>query len=190
MAKIELLVPHILRWEAGIVGKGTNEQLFEKARKTGFSDDPDDVGGATMIGVTISTFETYCKRKGYPKPTVERLKNIPYSQWLDIMKSMYWDKWQADKINNQSIANVLVDWVWASGLYGIKIPQRLLKLQDDGIVGPKTLSAVNSFNQETLFNLIQVARRAYIEDIIRRRPSNAKFRTGWLNRINSFEYEG
>ena len=106
------------------------------------------------------------------------------------MKSMYWDKWQADKINNQSIANVLVDWVWASGMYGIKIPQRLLKLQDDGIVGPKTLNAVNSFNQETLFNLIQAARRAYIEDIIRRRPANAKFRTGWLNRINSFEYEG
>ena len=89
MAKIELLVPHILRWEAGIADKGTNEQLFEQARKTGFSDDPDDAGGATMIGVTISTFETYCKRKGYPKPTVERLKNIPYSQWLDIMKSMY-----------------------------------------------------------------------------------------------------
>ena len=190
MAKIELLVPHILRWEAGIVGTGTNEQLFEKARKTGFADDPDDVGGATMIGVTISTFETYCKRKGYPKPTVERLKNIPYSQWLDIMKSMYWDKWQADKIVNQSIANVLVEWVWASGSYGIKIPQRLLKLQDDGIVGPKTLNAVNSFNQETLFNLIQVSRRSYIEDIIRRRPANAKFRTGWLNRINSFEYEG
>ena len=28
------------------------------------------------MGVTIGTYEAYCRKKGYPKPTVERLKNI------------------------------------------------------------------------------------------------------------------
>jgi hypothetical protein len=35
---------------------------------------------------------------------------------------MYWDKWKADKIENQSIANLLVDWVWTSGKWGIIFP--------------------------------------------------------------------
>ena len=58
MAKVELLVPFILKWEGGWVN------------------DPDDLGGATNMGVTIGAYETYCRKKGYPKPTVERLKNI------------------------------------------------------------------------------------------------------------------
>jgi hypothetical protein len=32
------------------------------------------------------------------------------------LKSLYWDKWKADQIKSQSVANILVDWVWASGI--------------------------------------------------------------------------
>jgi len=37
------------------------------------------------------------------------------------MKKNFWDKWKADLIKDQSIANILVDWVWGSGKYGITI---------------------------------------------------------------------
>lgn len=56
MTDIRKLAPFILKWEGGFV------------------DDPDDLGGATNMGVTIGTYEAYCRKKGYSKPTVERLK--------------------------------------------------------------------------------------------------------------------
>ena len=60
MANVERLVPFILKWESGTTDKKlTGEQLFEKAKKKGFSDDKDDDGGATMCGVTIETYKAY-----------------------------------------------------------------------------------------------------------------------------------
>lgn len=171
MASVEKLVPFILKWEGGFVN------------------DPDDLGGATNKGVTLSTYMQYCRKKGYPVPTIERLKNLSDREWTEILKTMYWDRWKADQIVNQSVANIVVDWVWASGNYGIKIPQRLLGVAVDGIVGPKTIDAVNSRNPRELFDMIKIARFDYIEDICRKRPANNKFKRGWINRINDFIFE-
>lgn len=166
------LVPFILQWEGGFVN------------------DPDDLGGATNRGVTIGTYATYCKKKGYPAPTVERLKNLSEKDWAEILKTLYWDRWKADDIKSQSVANVLVDWVWASGVNGIKIPQQVLGVTVDGIVGTKTLAALNARNPKELFEEIKEARVQFIEDICRKRPANNKFKKGWLNRINNLQYVG
>lgn len=171
MADVRKLAPFILKWEGGFVN------------------DPDDLGGATNMGVTIGTYEAYCRKKGYPKPTVERLKNLTKEEWTEILKTMYWDRWKADEIKSQSVADILVDWVWASGAHGIKIPQRLLGVKVDGIVGPKTIAAVNAKNPRELFDMIKIARFDFIEDICRKRPTNNKFKRGWMNRINDIKFE-
>ena len=191
MARIESIVPFILKWETGTTGIGlTNEQLFEKAKLKGFANDPDDLGGATMCGVTLATFTEYCRRKGYPQPTIVRLKAITYKEWLEILKTMFWDKWKADQINNESIALILVDWVWGSGKYGITIPQKAIGVTADGIVGPKTIAAVNAKDPKQLFDLIRKERLAYIERICRSRPTNLKYKRGWLNRLNDIKFKG
>ena len=191
MAKVESIVPFILKWETGTTGIGlTNEQLFEKAKLKGFANDPDDLGGATICGVTLATFTEYCRRKGYPRPTIVRLKAIKYKEWLEILKTMFWDKWKADQINNESIALILVDWVWGSGKYGITIPQRAIGVTADGIVGPKTIAAVNAKDPKQLFDLIRKERLAYIERICRSRPTNLKYKRGWLNRLNDIKFKG
>lgn len=191
MARVENIVPFILKWETGTTGIGlTNEQLFEKAKLKGFANDPDDLGGATMCGVTLATFTDYCRRKGYPRPTIVRLKAIKYKEWLEILKTMFWDKWKADQINNESITLILVDWVWGSGKYGITIPQKAIGVTADGIVGPKTIAAVNAKDPKQLFDLIRKERLAYIERICRSRPTNLKYKRGWLNRLNDIKFKG
>ena len=191
MARVENIVPFILKWETGTTGIGlTNEQLYEKAKLKGFANDPDDLGGATMCGVTLATFAEYCRRKGYPRPTIVRLKAIKYKEWLEILKTMFWDKWKADQINNESIALILVDWVWGSGKYGITIPQKAIGVTADGIVGPKTIAAVNAKDPKQLFDLIRKERLAYIERICRSRPTNLKYKRGWLNRLNDIKFKG
>lgn len=131
MATIDKYIPVVLRWEASTtVKKGESlEDAFKRAKLQGFSNDPADPGGATMIGVTLSTYKTYCKRNGLRIPTVTDLKNIQYKVWRDILHTMYWNKWKADTIVDQDVANMLVDWVWMSGAnIGIKRPQKLLKV--------------------------------------------------------------
>ena len=188
MAKVELLAPYIKKWEGGFVN------------------DPADRGGATNMGVTIGTFEVYCHRKGYPRPTVERLKKLTPSEWTDILKTMYWDRWQADKIKSQKVANILVDWVWGSGVHGIKIPQRILGVEADGIVGEKTMQALNAQDPDKLFQEIYEARRKFLLDIteesIKRyeakvgrkateeellRHTNKRFLRGWNNRLEDIK---
>lgn len=171
MADVNKLAPFILQWEGGFVN------------------DSDDLGGATNKGITLSTYESFCRRKGYPKPTVERLKNISQTDWIEILKTMYWDKWKADQIMNQSVANILVDWVWASGGYGIKRPQKILGVKVDGIVGSLTISAVNACDSRELFYAIKSDRIKFIDEICESRPVNNKFKRGWLNRINAIKFE-
>ena len=192
MAKVEHIIPFIVKWESGTVMRKSEsfEQLFERAKRRGISDDPDDLGGLTVVGVTFATYKQHCKRKGYPTPTIHRFLCLDYTQWLDILKTMYWDRWKADQIHRQAVANILVDWIWASGGYGIKIPQLLLGVKVDGVVGNKTLSAVNEYqDQRELFDMIKRERIDFINRICKSRPENRKFKTGWLNRLNDLRFE-
>lgn len=166
MAHAELLQPFILQWEGGFVN------------------DPLDKGGATNKGITIGTFRQFYGKDA----TVEQLKHITDAQWLHIFKSGYWDRWRADQINNQSVANILVDWVWASGVHGIKIPQRVLGVVADGIVGPKTIAALNAQEPAAFFARIHDERIRFVEDIVRRNPTQARFLKGWKNRINDIKF--
>ena len=192
MAKVEHIIHFIVKWEAGVImRKGESfERLFDRAKKRGVSNDPADLGGLTVVGVTYATYKQYCKRKGYPTPTTHRFLSLDYAQWLDILKTMYWDRWKADQIHCQAVGNILVDWVWASGVYGIKIPQRILGVKVDGIVGNKTLSAVNEYpDQRKLFDVIKRERIDFIDRICKSRPENRKFKAGWLNRLRDLKFE-
>ena len=167
MADYRKLKPFILRWEGGYI----NDQA--------------DLGKQTNKGVTLSTYRSvFGKNK-----TVRDLKKITDEQWEFIFKKFYWDKWEADEIKDQNVANILVDWLWCSGSYGIKIPQRVLGVDVDGIVGPKTIAAVNARDGRELFDNIKQERKDFIDRICQTRPQNKKFKNGWLNRINSLDYE-
>lgn len=167
MAKAELLKPFILRWEGGFV------------------DDPLDRGGATNKGITIGTFRNFYGKDA----TVEQLKHITDEQWLHIFKSGYWDKWKADDIENQSIADIVVDWAWASGtVTSIKQVQKILGVAVDGIVGNDTLTAINTEYQRSLFVKIHSRRIEFVENIVKRNPSQSRFLKGWKNRINSLTF--
>ena len=190
MAKVDVLLPFILKWEGGFVN------------------DPADAGGATNKGVTLTTWRNI----GYDKDgdgdiDVQDLKLLSSADVRDrVLKPHYWDRWKADLIQSQKVANILVDWVWGSGKHGIVIPQRLLGVADDGIVGDKTLSAVNFADPDQLFDAIFQARvdffneiteasiREYEKKIGRKaeeaelmKYTNKRFLKGWLNRLDDIK---
>lgn len=173
MAKIDVLLPFILSWEGGFVNN------------------PKDRGGATNKGVTLSTWRSI----GYDKDgdgdiDVIDLKLITDDDVLKkVLKPMYWNRWKADQINDQSIANLLVDWVWTSGSYGIKYPQQVLGVTADGIVGAKTIAAINNHpNKAVLFSKLWARRKQQFNAIAKADPSQRAFLKGWCNRLEGIAY--
>lgn len=169
MADIKILAPFILSWEGG------------------FANHPNDRGGATNRGVTIATW----KRQGWDKDDdgdidVDDLKLITPDDATYIMKKNFWDRCNADNITDQSIANLLVDMAWGSGaVTAIKKVQRCLGLVDDGIVGRKTIAALQG---KDVFDKLHTMREKWFNGIVANNPTQKVFLRGWLRRLNSIQY--
>lgn len=164
MADYKQLKPIILKYEGGYAG---------------------NIDGmtCTMKGVTLATFRKYFGKN----KTCRDLRNITDWQWDFIFKKGFWDKWQADSIESQAIANLVVDWTWGSGIWGIKYPQRVLGVKDDGIVGAKTLAAINEYpDKEELFQKLWDKRESHFRSIAV--GYKKKFLNGWLNRLSAFRW--
>lgn len=152
-----------------------------------FNSDPLDHGGPTNRGITLSTWH----RVGWDKDgdadiDVEDIRMLTADDALHVLKKHYWDRWRADEIRNQKVADILVDWLWCSGRWGIIIPQRILRVKPDGLAGPVTLHALNNENPFRLLIRIYNSRVAFIHDIIKKDPTQCRFERGWYNRLNAY----
>ena len=161
MAKPFILKPFIRKWEGG------------------YCNNPNDKGGETKWGVTHTTYNSIYKGS---------VKNMTEEQWDFIFTTLYWDKCNADSIDNQNVANIIVDWCWHSGVAKVKKKiQRLFGLVDDGVFGDKTLKVLNT-NTKSVFNTIWNARAKFFCDIVANNPSQKVFYNGWMNRLNALKY--
>ena len=103
----------------------------------------------------------------------------------DLYKAKYWDKIQLSEVQDQRVANQIFDWHVNSGGSAIKRIQKVLGVTADGIVGAKTIEAINRYGVN-LNQAIKTERIDFYNDIVAANPSQKKFLNGWLNRANSF----
>ena len=172
MANIDLLIPKILKWEGG------------------YSNIAEDRGGPTNLGITLENWKLY----GYDKDgdgdiDVDDIKILNVKDFKPFLKKLYWDRWSADLIANQSVADILVDWCYNSGAWGVKIPQKLLGTTIDGQAGPVTIGILNKQNQQSFFNQVWKARQDFYNNIVKRSPEQKIFLKGWLARLNDYTFK-
>lgn len=152
----------------------------------GFVDDPDDAGGATNFGITQNTYNEYREDMDLQPRSVKLIEGAEVGS---IYLNGYWKKAGCDKLK-APLSFVLFDCAVNHG-----VTQAVLWLQRnadmapekvDGVVGKVTLDVVQRKDPVKQANDLLDDREDLYHLLVNRKPSQAKFLTGWLNRSNFF----
>jgi lysozyme family protein len=137
----------------------------------GYCNDENDAGGETNFGI--------CKRN-YPDLDI---KNLTREQAVEIYKTDYYDKIQADKIENVKFRWKLFDMSVNIGQFqATKIIQKVLGITIDGVIGKETLDAMNSADYDAaIIDVVKEQMKYYIKIVINK-PSQLCFLKGWCER--------
>lgn len=178
--KVNSLISLILKHEGGFQNWAEDRGNYHHGKLLG-----------TNYGITPNVLAA---ARGVKQVTLQDMKNLTRVEASRIYKKNYYEK---PKINQlpDAIEPVIFDAGVNSGpSRGIKILQQVLNKAGfpctvDGVIGHETIDQANAAYekmQNHLVNAICDERIAWYEQIIRTRPKNAKFRTGWHRRANSF----
>lgn len=143
----------------------------------GYVNHPHDPGGETNMGIA---------KKFYPDLDI---KNLTKNQAIEIYHRDYWNKMNLLGIYDENLVLHLFDMGVNAGIKtAIKMVQRIVEAQVDGIIGPETIFLINNYSED-LTDIYKQERKKYYFDIVRRRPDLQVFLAGWLNRIDNTHFE-
>jgi len=163
------------------------EKIFDYLLKVegGYSDDKHDKGGKTKYGI----IEEEAREFGY--------KGDMQDLTMDFAKNIYLKKYylgnKLDKVANDKVALSICDWAVNSGKNGIKNAQIAINqltnvnLDADGIIGNKTLEALNTVDPEKFLEVYHNLQRIYYRSKVADDKTQENFLAGWLNRVQRKE---
>jgi lysozyme family protein len=149
------------------------------------SDNTADRGGRTMHGVTQKAYDAWRLKKDLPSVDVA---GITSAEILALYKDMFWDVAGCDLLP-EKLGMCLFDVAVNSGpAAAIKMMQRLLGLDDDGVLGPKTRAAFSAAidSNDAVMNFTD-ARLDFYCDIVKQTYTQAIFIKGWIRRVRQLE---
>jgi lysozyme family protein len=144
-----------------------------------YTDIPGDLGGPTKFGITLNTLSSYL---GVTASALD-VENLTEDVAQAIYLKNYWTPLCCDKLP-VIIATALFDCGVNRGpQVAIKLAQQCIGgLVVDGIIGPKTISTLNSTNQSNfIYKFMGALQSSYVKICISS-PSQLEFLEGWLAR--------
>ena len=98
-------------------------------------------------------------------------------------KREFWDRMKLDEVHSQHIANeIFIFGVNVNWKIAIKETQKLIGVEADGLIGSKTLSVLNSFNENKFDRDFDEVEIKYYESIVKNKPHLAVNLKGWFSR--------
>lgn len=159
-----------------------------------YSNDPKDSGGETMYGITLDVARSF----GYGG----RMQDLPLATAKEIYKRRYWEALNLEVMPTE-IAKELFDTgvnlgVAAAGTFLQRCLNALNRQQSDypdvvvdGVVGPKTIAALNAYldvrkrlGVRVLLVAMNCLQGEFYISLVERREKDERFLFGWLsNRV-------
>ena len=151
-----------------------------------------DKGGLTYRGITWKLYQAYCKRRRI-SATRKDLRKLNHEQVKDIYLLMF--------IKPLKIMQLDSDWLkeafFSAGMNhgggnAVRMIQRVIsELKIDGRIGPKTISAMNEHDPNTLVNALAIERCIFVAKYVKGRANKGDLSqlsnlVGWLKRYTRF----
>ena len=149
----------------------------------GYVDDPNDAGGATNMGITQDDLDREYGPGTYP------IRSLTVAQAEAYYQCAFLAQLSTMSIESQLVASKLFDLgvLFGTGEAVILLQQCLdhFNVVVDGNFGPHTLAAVNEDSELPLLAEYKQKVFAHIQVIVLAHPEDARFETGWENRVMS-----
>ncbi|WP_455036724.1 glycosyl hydrolase 108 family protein [Leptotrichia massiliensis] len=151
----------------------------------GYSNDKNDKGGKTKYGIIEEEARDFGYKGDMQDLTIDFAKNI-------YLKKYYLGN-KLDKVVNDKVALSICDWAVNSGRNGTKNAQIAINqltnanLDVDGIIGNKTLEALNVADPEKFLEVYHNLQKIYYKGKVEADRTQERFLTGWLNRVQRKE---
>ena len=169
-----------------------------------YSNDKNDPGGETRFGI----IKEEARKWGYTGD----MRKFPREKAIEIYKKDYIEKFKIDKIDHLGKKLAVFDVCVNSGNRGVKLTQRvvnkiyihkkellqnnkeinnILPLAEDGVMGQKTIDAVNAIPFVLFYMDYIVAHEDMYHDLMKGNSKLYDYEEGWENRIhkeNQFIY--
>lgn len=152
----------------------------------GFSNHPNDKGGATKFGITLALYQKLVN----PSATALDLQGLSANDARQIYKAQFFYKNKIEQLP-EGIWDIMFDMTVNHGPKNafsiMQMAMRRLgqKVGLDGANGPETIGAATTLANQSI-NALRMAlmaeRVGFYSAIIQRKPDQKVFAAGWLNR--------
>jgi lysozyme family protein len=156
----------------------------------GYSFDPADPGGETYKGIARNInskwdgwvlIDLQKKKAGFPASLDA---NVDLQEKIEhFYRANYWDRLQADKITDDSIATSIFDFAVNAGVgTSASLAQLVIGTNADGVIGDESIAKINTFDPDHFLAAFTVAKIARYISIVKKRPASQKYFYGWVRR--------
>jgi lysozyme family protein len=175
------------------------------AKDGGFTNDPDDEGGATKWGISLRYLRGLEKEDGKKGPPGDLdgdgdvdaadIKKMTREQAIEFYRG-YWREAGMPTVEKAVQSVPVVIKIFDTGVNtgpktAIKILQRALRacsgldIADDGVAGKETLAAADAALPGSILAAYRAEQAGYYRELVARKATRQKFLKGWLNRAYS-----
>ena len=142
----------------------------------GYVDLKADPGGATNLGITLATLSAWEGRK----VSKAEVRALTKAKATEIYRANFWDKIAGDDLP-AGVDYAVFDFCINSGpARAVKMLQKVVGVDQDGIIGAKTLAAVRNISADRVINGLCDARLAWLKTL----GTFKTFGKGWTSRVS------
>ena len=135
-----------------------------------------DSGGQTYAGIARNPNPHW---EGWE--LIDKGETPPKEIVRSFYKANFWDKVRGDELP-AGIDYLVYDFAVNAGVgRAVKTLQSAVGTNPDGVIGPATIAAVKSSTD--LVEKFSNVKEAFYKGIVERKPDQARFIKGWLNRV-------
>lgn len=147
----------------------------------------------TNKGISASAWATYFKKT----PTEADMKALTHETAEQIFKKNYWNKINGDKIKNQSVAQLMFQFIIGSGasqlsdlkdIANATYGKPILKSNDNPFTDQET-DVINSIDSKAYWENLKKWRHEFFIRLTNQKPQLKQFLKGWQSRLDSYTYK-